>query len=50
MADTSKVRFESRMLIDGTLVGGRASGIARQNGRAGFDQYAELKSVAYPAV
>lgn len=30
--------------------GYKASGVGRQNGRAGFDQYTELKSVAYPAV
>jgi len=29
--------------------GYKASGVGRQNGRAGFDQYTELKSVAYPA-
>jgi len=29
--------------------GYKASGIGRQNGLAGFDQYTELKSVAYPA-
>jgi aldehyde dehydrogenase (NAD+) len=29
--------------------GYKASGIGRQNGHAGFDQYTELKSVAYPA-
>jgi len=28
--------------------GYKASGIGRQNGHAGFDQYTELKSVAYP--
>jgi len=28
--------------------GYKASGIGRQNGYAGFDQYTELKSVAYP--
>ena len=26
------------------------SGVGRQNGTAGFDQYTEIKSVAYPAV
>ena len=41
MAETAKVRFESRMLIE-------ASGVGRQNGHAGFDQHIELKSVAYP--
>jgi len=115
MAETAKVRFESRMLIDGKLVDGeagtfvninpadairiandgirglagnvmsgslerslavarrlragfmgvnggapygvdvpfggyKASGVGRQNGHAGFDQYTELKSVAYPVV
>ncbi len=30
--------------------GYKASGIGRQNGHAGFDQYTELKSVAYPVV
>jgi aldehyde dehydrogenase (NAD+) len=30
--------------------GYKASGVGRQNGHAGFDQYTELKSVAYPAV
>jgi len=29
--------------------GYKASGIGRQNGVAGFDQYTEIKSVAYPA-
>ena len=29
--------------------GYKHSGIGRQNGRAGFDQYLELKSVAWPA-
>jgi acyl-CoA reductase-like NAD-dependent aldehyde dehydrogenase len=29
--------------------GYKASGIGRQNGIAGFDQYTEVKSVAYPA-
>jgi aldehyde dehydrogenase (NAD+) len=29
--------------------GYKASGIGRQNGVAGFDQYTEVKSVAYPA-
>jgi aldehyde dehydrogenase (NAD+) len=29
--------------------GYKASGVGRQNGLAGFDQYTELKSVAYPA-
>jgi aldehyde dehydrogenase (NAD+) len=29
--------------------GYKASGVGRQNGVAGFDQYTELKSVAYPA-
>ena len=29
--------------------GYKASGIGRQNGFAGFDQYLELKSVALPA-
>jgi aldehyde dehydrogenase (NAD+) len=29
--------------------GYKASGIGRQNGHAGFDQYLEVKSVAYPA-
>jgi len=28
--------------------GYKASGVGRQNGRAGFDQYTEVKSVAYP--
>jgi len=28
--------------------GYKASGVGRQNGHAGFDQYTELKSVAYP--
>ena len=30
--------------------GYKASGVGRQNGQAGFDQYTELKSVAYPVV
>ncbi|WP_085128515.1 aldehyde dehydrogenase family protein [Mycolicibacter engbaekii] len=30
--------------------GYKASGVGRQNGIAGFDQYTEIKSVAYPAV
>ncbi|MEB3068710.1 aldehyde dehydrogenase family protein [[Mycobacterium] vasticus] len=30
--------------------GYKASGVGRQNGTAGFDQYTEIKSVAYPAV
>ncbi|HSQ28993.1 MAG TPA: aldehyde dehydrogenase family protein [Gemmatimonadaceae bacterium] len=30
--------------------GYKASGVGRQNGYAGFDQYTELKSVAYPVV
>jgi aldehyde dehydrogenase (NAD+) len=30
--------------------GYKASGIGRQNGSAGFDQYTEIKSIAYPAV
>jgi acyl-CoA reductase-like NAD-dependent aldehyde dehydrogenase len=30
--------------------GYKASGIGRQNGPAGFDQYTEIKSVAYPVV
>ncbi|PXX12235.1 aldehyde dehydrogenase family protein [Mycolicibacterium moriokaense] len=30
--------------------GYKASGIGRQNGVAGFDQYTEVKSVAYPAI
>jgi acyl-CoA reductase-like NAD-dependent aldehyde dehydrogenase len=29
--------------------GYKASGVGRQNGHAGFDQYLEIKSVAYPA-
>ncbi|MGW0183052.1 aldehyde dehydrogenase family protein [Nocardia sp. NPDC003345] len=29
--------------------GYKASGIGRQNGSAGFDQYTEIKSIAYPA-
>ena len=29
--------------------GYKASGVGRQNGSAGFDQYTEIKSVAYPA-
>ena len=29
--------------------GYKASGVGRQNGVAGFDQYTEVKSVAYPA-
>jgi acyl-CoA reductase-like NAD-dependent aldehyde dehydrogenase len=29
--------------------GYKASGVGRQNGQAGFDQYTELKSIAYPA-
>ena len=29
--------------------GYKASGIGRQNGYAGFDQYVEVKSVAWPA-
>jgi acyl-CoA reductase-like NAD-dependent aldehyde dehydrogenase len=29
--------------------GYKASGIGRQNGHAGFDQYTEIKSLAYPA-
>lgn len=29
--------------------GYKASGIGRQNGLAGFDQYTEIKSIAYPA-
>jgi acyl-CoA reductase-like NAD-dependent aldehyde dehydrogenase len=29
--------------------GYKASGVGRQNGVAGFDQYTEIKSVAYPA-
>ena len=28
--------------------GYKASGVGRQNGTAGFDQYTEIKSVAYP--
>jgi acyl-CoA reductase-like NAD-dependent aldehyde dehydrogenase len=30
--------------------GYKASGVGRQNGHAGFDQYTELKAVAYPVV
>ena len=30
--------------------GYKESGVGRQNGVAGFDQYTEIKSVAYPAV
>jgi acyl-CoA reductase-like NAD-dependent aldehyde dehydrogenase len=33
---------------DAPFGGYKASGIGRQNGRAGFDQYTEIKSVAYP--
>jgi hypothetical protein len=40
MADAPKVRFEP--LRAGFV------GVGRQNGHAGFDQYTELKSVAYP--
>jgi acyl-CoA reductase-like NAD-dependent aldehyde dehydrogenase len=29
--------------------GYKASGVGRQNGYAGFDQYVEIKSVAWPA-
>jgi acyl-CoA reductase-like NAD-dependent aldehyde dehydrogenase len=29
--------------------GYKASGVGRQNGVAGFDQYTQIKSVAYPA-
>jgi acyl-CoA reductase-like NAD-dependent aldehyde dehydrogenase len=29
--------------------GYKASGVGRQNGYAGFDQYLEIKSVAWPA-
>jgi acyl-CoA reductase-like NAD-dependent aldehyde dehydrogenase len=28
--------------------GYKESGVGRQNGRAGFDQYLEIKSVAWP--
>ena len=34
---------------DAPFGGYKASGIGRQNGYAGFDQYTEIKSVAYPA-
>jgi acyl-CoA reductase-like NAD-dependent aldehyde dehydrogenase len=34
---------------DAPFGGYKASGIGRQNGTAGFDQYTEIKSVAYPA-
>ena len=30
--------------------GYKASGVGRQNGHAGFDQYTELKAVAYPVI
>jgi acyl-CoA reductase-like NAD-dependent aldehyde dehydrogenase len=33
---------------DAPFGGYKASGIGRQNGYAGFDQYTEIKSVAYP--
>jgi acyl-CoA reductase-like NAD-dependent aldehyde dehydrogenase len=33
---------------DAPFGGYKASGIGRQNGSAGFDQYTEIKSVAYP--
>ncbi|MDR3664009.1 MAG: aldehyde dehydrogenase family protein [Mycobacterium sp.] len=34
---------------DSPFGGYKASGVGRQNGRAGFDQYTEIKSVSYPA-
>jgi len=34
---------------DAPFGGYKASGVGRQNGVAGFDQYTELKTVAYPA-
>jgi aldehyde dehydrogenase (NAD+) len=34
---------------DAPFGGYKASGVGRQNGTAGFDQYTEIKSVAYPA-
>jgi acyl-CoA reductase-like NAD-dependent aldehyde dehydrogenase len=33
---------------DAPFGGYKASGIGRQNGIAGFDQYTELKTVGYP--
>jgi aldehyde dehydrogenase (NAD+) len=34
---------------DAPFGGYKASGVGRQNGTAGFDQYTEIKSVGYPA-
>jgi aldehyde dehydrogenase (NAD+) len=47
---------EVRMLVDGESIGQpdmpfggyKHSGIGRQNGTAGLDQYVETKSVAWP--
>jgi acyl-CoA reductase-like NAD-dependent aldehyde dehydrogenase len=36
--------------VDVPFGGYKASGIGRQNGYAGFDQYTEIKSVAHPPV
>jgi aldehyde dehydrogenase (NAD+) len=33
---------------DAPFGGYKESGVGRQNGRAGFDQYLEIKSVAWP--
>jgi len=38
----AEVHPETRTLIDGKRVG------SRQNGIAGFDQYLEIKSLAWP--
>ena len=45
MTDRPDVLLEGGMQIDGKLV----DGVGRQNGIAGFEQYTEIKSVAYPA-
>jgi aldehyde dehydrogenase (NAD+) len=37
-------------MADTPFGGFKESGVGRQNGIAGFGQYTEVKSVAYPAI
>jgi hypothetical protein len=46
MTDTA-VGFESRMLFEANVIDGEVA--RRQNGVAGFDQYTEINTLAYPA-
>jgi len=48
VSGTPNVQFETKMLIDGKVVDGEAGTF--RNGYAGFEQYLEVKSVAWPVV